>query len=297
MVELYRRIWIVTGRQQIILIVLSLLVAALAAAPLQFQKDIINGLSESMQMQQLVLLCAGYMAVLALSSSLKFAMNYRSAILSEWVIKRIRNFIYEDNLGPESETDKARGTIVTMIAAEAEEVGNFAGEALATPLLQLGILVSVTLFVAVSQPYLGLFVVGVIVPQAVLVLTLQKFINRRVAQRVKVLRHSTGTISAQKVKEVQQAVIDDFNEIFETRRHIFKLKFSMKFAINLLQGAGIVGILLIGGIMFLDGKTDIGTVVASLTALAKVNDPWRALIAFYRNLSTVRVKFDLLVGS
>ncbi len=54
MIELYRRIWVVTGRQQIILIILSLLVAALAAVPLQFQKGIINGLSESMQMQQML---------------------------------------------------------------------------------------------------------------------------------------------------------------------------------------------------------------------------------------------------
>lgn len=295
MLELYRRIWIATGQQQIILIVLSLLVAALAAIPLQFQKDIINGLSDAMQSQQLLMLCAGYLGVLALSSGLKFAMNYRSAVLSESVIRRIRNVIYEDNFGPQSDTDKEPGTLVTMIAAEAEEVGNFAGEAIASPLLQLGTLASVILFVAISQPYLGLFIIGIIMPQAMMVLMLQKYINRRVAQRVKVLRHSTGLISAQKVKEVQQKVLDDFDEIYEKRRQIFKLKLSMKFVINLIQGVGMVGILLIGGLMYLNGKTDIGTVVASLTALTRVNDPWRALIAFYRKLSTVRVKFDLLL--
>ncbi|MGI9402392.1 MAG: ABC transporter transmembrane domain-containing protein [Rhizobiaceae bacterium] len=295
MAELYRRIWKVTGRQQFILIVLSLMVAVLAAVPLQFQKDIINGLSDGMDQHRLLMLCAGYLAVLALSSSLKFAMNYRSSILSESVIKRIRNVIYSDNLGPDTNTDKERGTLVTMIAAEAEEVGNFAGEAIASPLLQVGTLASVVFFVAVSQPYLGLFIIGVIIPQAFLVLTLQKYINGRIAQRVKILRHSTGLISAQKVKETQQAVLDDFDEIYEKRREIFKLKLSMKFAINLIQGVGTVGILLIGGLMFMDGKTDIGTVVASLSALTRVNDPWRALIAFYRKLSMVRVKFDLLI--
>jgi ABC-type multidrug transport system fused ATPase/permease subunit len=102
MVELYKRIWAVTGRQQIVLIVLSLCLAALAAVPLQFQKDIINGLNEAMEKQQLLLLCVGYLCVLATSSGLKFAMNYRSAILSESVIKRIRNPIYSDAFDPES---------------------------------------------------------------------------------------------------------------------------------------------------------------------------------------------------
>jgi ABC-type multidrug transport system fused ATPase/permease subunit len=296
MVELYKRIWAVTGRKQLVLIVLSLCVAALAALPLQFQKDIINGLSKAMEKQQLLLLCAGYLGVLAMSSGLKFAMNYRSAILGESVTRRIRNVIYSENFGPESDTSMQRGSLVTMIAAEAEEVGNFAGEAIALPLLQVGTLASVIIFVAISQPYLGLFILGIIVPQAIIVLALQKYVNEQVSRRVKVLRQATGLISTQKVKETQQAIVEDFNKIFETRRKIFKLKLSMKFAINLMQGVGVVGVLFLGGLMFINGNTDIGTVVASLTALTRVNEPWRALIAFYRKLSTVRVRFDLLVA-
>ena len=297
MIELYKRIWITTSRQQLVLIVLSLCVAALAAVPLQFQKDIINGLSDSIDKHELLWLCAGYMAVLALGSSMKFAMNYRSAVLSESVIRRIRNVIYTQNLGKDGEETSDRGSLVTMVAAEAEQVGSFAGEAIASPLLQLGTLVSVVTFVAISQPYLALFILGVIAPQALLVLMLQKFINTRVADRVKALRHATGLISAQKINEVQQSITDDFDAIFDTRKQILKIKLSMKLAINLMQGMGIVGILMIGGLMYLDGKVDIGTVVASLSALTRVNDPWRGMIAFYRNLSTVRVRFDLLVAN
>ena len=70
----------------------------------------------------------------------------------------------------------------------------------------------------------------------------------------------------------------------------------MKFALNVINGLGTVGLLLIGGLLFMDGKTDIGSIVASLTALGRINDPWRELIAFYRQLSAVRVRFDLLVA-
>lgn len=131
MSELYRRIWIVTGRSQILLIVLSVGVAALAAVPLQFQKDIINGLSGSIDRRQLIMLCAGYLTVLVISSGLKFALQYRSSIMGGSVIRRIRERLYTDAGGSEAWTRDKRGTLVTMIGSEAEEVGQFVGGAIA----------------------------------------------------------------------------------------------------------------------------------------------------------------------
>lgn len=46
MLQLYTAIWRVSGSRQIVLILLSLSVAALAAAPLKFQQDIVNLLTE-----------------------------------------------------------------------------------------------------------------------------------------------------------------------------------------------------------------------------------------------------------
>ncbi len=295
MLELYRRIWKVTGRQQILLIVLSLAIAALAAVPLQFQKDIINGLGANMTKQHLLMLCAGYFGVLLLNSGLKFVANYRSSILSETVIRRIRKVVYNDRDDYIASGADERGKLVTIIAAEAEEVGKFAGESISAPVLQLGTLVSVTGYIAWTQPFLGLFLLGVIFPQAVIVLTLQKFVNERVRQRVRTLRHATSTITNDDIKQTQQTILDDFDEIYETRRGTYALKCSMKFALNLINGLGTVGILALGGFLMMAGKTDIGSIVASLSALGRINDPWRELIVFYRQLSAVRVQFDLLM--
>ena len=184
-----------------------------------------------------------------------------------------------------------------MVAAEAEEIGRFAGGAVAHPLLQFGTLLSVVAFIAATQPYLGLFLVGVIVPQAVLVLMLQQTVNRRIGERVKILRRVTGAITSADLEQVRQSIQDDFDRIYEARRQIFRLKLSMKFALNAITGLGTVGILLIGGVLFLDGRTDLGTVVASLSALVRISDPWRELITFYRELSAVRVKFEILASS
>lgn len=297
MLELYRGIWSASRRAQLIVIALSITVAALAAVPLQFQKNIINGLTEGTNTRVLVLLCTGYLAVLVLTSSLRFAMRFRIGLLGESLIRRIRKSAYSEHSGDRAPAEEKRETLVAIVVSEAEEVGRFAGEAIASPILQIGTLLSVVAFVATTQPYLGLFLIAVVLPQAVIVLSLQKSINERIARRIKLLRGISTALGPQQIKQTQQAVLDDFDRIFEGRRQTFRIKLTMKLALNLINGLGTVGILLVGGLLYLDGQTDVGTVVASLSALVRMNEPWRALIAFYRELSAVRVKFDLLVNA
>ena len=86
----------------------------------------------------------------------------------------------------------------------------------------------------------------------------------------------------------------DFDRIFETRRRIFLWKLSSKFILNLLNGAGLIFVLVYGGWLVTRGISDVGTVVAATVALAGIQQPWRALVAFFRTLSTVHVQFELL---
>jgi len=55
-----------------------------------------------------------------------------------------------------------------------------------------------------------------------------------------------------------------------------------------------VGILVFGGWLALEGRTDIGSIVAALSGMTRISQPWHELIAFYRDLSATRVKFELL---
>jgi ABC-type multidrug transport system fused ATPase/permease subunit len=287
--DLYKQIWAFTGRSQILLIVLSLMIAGLAAVPLQFQKDIINGVTSNMERKTLLLLGAGYLGVLVLRNALKFALQYKSSMLSEDVIRRIRNRIYDIGAAM---TD--RGTLVTIISSEAEEVGRFAGAAIAAPLMQIGTLVTVIAYVAANQPYLGLFMVTIVVPQALIAVSIQQRINDRIAYRVRVMRQATNLIASEDIASAGEAVRHDFDEIYEARRKVFVYKFSTKFAMNVITAVGTAGILVLGGLLALNGRTDIGTVVAALSGLSRVSDPWRELLAFYRDLSGVRVKYELL---
>ena len=297
MIELYRTIWRVTGRQQVLLIALSLLISVLAAAPLKFQQLVINGLVYGGDVRGLGWLCGGFLGVVLLSAALKFALNYRLAIVGERIVMLIRERLYANYVADAADGTAdlpRRGTLVTMLSAEAEAVGAFAGAAIATPLMQIGTLISVIVFILASQPWLGMLALAVVVPQAAIVAALQSRINHRVRERVQSLRDASDRISDSDLARVEDAVVADFRDVFETRRRIYLLKLSSKFALSVLSALGVVGVLFLGGWLVLHGRSDVGTVVASLTGLSRIEGPWRDLVAFFRTASTIRVKFAML---
>ena len=298
--DLYRVIWRITGRQQLLLIALSVIVAALAAAPLKFQQLVINTLVYGGDIYRVAWLCAGLLGVTLLSAALKFALNFRLSVLGEQIVLRLRdrlyaNYVIDATTGAPG-TPK-RGTLVTMLAAEAESVGSFAGSAIASPLVQIGTLISVIAFILASEPWLGVLALGVVLPQAAIVVALQSHINERVRERVQALRDASDRISESDLAGVEEEVVADFQNVFETRRRLFLLKLSSKFALSAISVAGAGGILFLGGWLVLNGRTDVGTVVASLTGLTRIERPWRELVSFFRNASTVRVKYAMLVRS
>ncbi len=75
---------------------------------------------------------------------------------------------------------------------------------------------------------------------------------------------------------------------------VFKLKFSMNFLMNMMHHLGIASILAIGGYYVATGETQIGTVVAFVSGLSQINDPWGDLVNWFPELSVTRTKYDLI---
>jgi len=298
MLSLYKAIWRVSGRRQIVLIALSIAIAALAAAPLGFQKEIVNHLTDGhLGVDRLYLLGAGMMGVTVLSLLLKWLMGYLSGILGEDVIRIIRHRLLDGATGArEADNTIPQGTLNTAISAEAEELGKFAGGALSEPVMQIGTLISVIGFIASTQPKLGLIALAMIFPQIVLVLLSQRKVNEFVAHRVHVLRSANNKVTPDMVDTVVQSVLTEFDEIYETRRKMFIWKLSIKFLLSTINAGGTVAVLMLGGYLVLQGKTDVGTVVAATMGLGRIQGPTGFLIAFYRQVSANRVKFELLQG-
>ena len=107
---------------------------------------------------------------------------------------------------------------------------------------------------------------GVVVPQAAIVVAIQSRINQRVRERVQALRDASDRISESEMTRVEDAVVADFQDAFESRRKIFVLQAVVQLCAQArLSAAGAVGILFLGGWLVLNGRSDVGTVVASLT--------------------------------
>lgn len=296
MIQLYAAIWRVSGPRQIVLILLSVAVAALAAAPLKFQQEIVNLLTEgSFEVSRLYLLAAGMIAVILLSLGLKWVLGYRSQILGEDIIRLIRNKLLDGAVEEVRSHGSLRtGTLSTAISAEAEELGKFTGGSISEPVMQLGTLVSVIAFITSTQPGLGVIALLMLVPQVVVVLFTQEKVNRLLAERVSILRRAMDALTVEEVRLAVSSVTKEFDQIYEVRRTMFHWKLSTKFVLSAINGAGTVTVFLLGGLLVHEGQTDIGTVVAATLGLSRLQGPTAYLIAFYREVSANRVKFDLL---
>ena len=203
----------------------------------------------------------------------------------------------------ETTKDKA-GTFVAMIASEAEAVGKFVGDCISTPTVQAGTLLSVLGYMLYTEPLLGLVVLLIAVPQVFAVPMIQRRINTLVRERVRTVRRAGDLVvdnmqggGGSSASSLESEIGNAFETIYLARLHVFKLKFGLKFLVSALQSLAVFVLLFAGGIMVLNGKTEIGIVVAFISGLDRVLDPWREMIAFVRSTSAAKVQFDLIEGT
>jgi len=169
--RLYAFVWRSSASQQIVLIIVAIVAAVLATAPLELQRHIINTLAGHEKAERLAVLCAGYLIAALSIGGLKYIVNIRSSGLGESMIRSLREKIFSSNSpvrGSETVGDKAidqSGTVVTMISTEAEAVGKFVGDCISTPIVQAGTLLSVLSYMLYTEPRLGLVVLLIAVPQ------------------------------------------------------------------------------------------------------------------------------------
>ncbi|WP_419739986.1 ABC transporter transmembrane domain-containing protein [Ruegeria sp.] len=219
MLRLYSAIWRASAGRQILLILLSVAVAALAAVPLEFQRAIVNHLTSlDVGAERLIYLGLGMMGVILLSLALKWVLGYRAGTLGEDMIRLIRQrLLWRSSDINETGESVRKGTMTTAISAEAEELGKFAGGAFSDPVVQIGTLISVIGYISSTQPGLGLIAFSMIVPQIIIVLVSQRKVNVFVAERVRILRSATDQLTTEDLDAVEQDINALFDDIYETR--------------------------------------------------------------------------------
>lgn len=282
-----------TGRHQIGLALLSIAVFLLSAAPLELQRRIVNDLAHKGPFSAILWLAATYAAVSLTEQLLKLTLNVYRGWMAESTVRALRRRV----LGVEVGSDMEAGVEIALILEEAEPIGGFVALSVSEPLLQGGILASVVGYMFFLQPSLALLGLAFFIPQTVFVPLLQAAINRRARDRILVKREISGTIaegSDRTADAEQEAAVE---QVFELNMGIYWMKYLMNLLMNLMHHLSVAAALCAGGWLALEGRIEVGTVVAIVGGLGKLNDPWGDLVNWAREFSVVNVKYRLFADA
>jgi ABC-type bacteriocin/lantibiotic exporter with double-glycine peptidase domain len=286
-----------SGYHQVLLLLLTVAVFLIELVPLELQRRIINDLVKNRTFGYVITLCAIYGAVVLVHGSTKLGLNiYRNWVGERAVLdlrRRIRDLVGLSSVA--ASDPEAQGVEISMIVAEVEPVGAFVGSSVSEPLLQGGVMLSVLAYLIHLDVWMALIAVAIFVPQLIFVPMMQKAIIERTAARVQVLRGLSISIVGAPKREGRERVDEaPIQRVFELDMGIFKLKFTMNFLMNFCNHLQRVAALLLGGWYVLQGQLEVGGVVAFISGVEKLNDPWGDLVNYFRDFSVAHVKYRLV---
>jgi ABC-type bacteriocin/lantibiotic exporter with double-glycine peptidase domain len=307
--SLYAYIWRTTRYGQMQICLLTALVAPMAMVPLELQRRIVDDALTSRNVRELLLLGAGYAAVALVQNGLKYVLNLTKGRVLEDVTRDLRRRIL-DQVAPRAAGAAAQaagraddGTTLSILAAEAEDVGGFASESFALPLLQIGTMLFVIGYLLWVQPLIAVMAIVVYLPQAVLVPMVQGTINRLARLRTTVVRrlghYALGNGErrpddrGRRLRHAEHLV----ERAYATRIRIYYLKYALTFLGNVLDAAGPILVLMVGGYLVIRGQTEVSTLVVFISGFQRLAGPWDELVNFYRTGSNARIAYALVADA
>lgn len=285
-----------SGRHQAALAMLSVAVFALSAVPLELQRRIVNDAIGSGAVRTIFLLAFAYAGVAILEQALKLVLNVYRAWVSESAVRALRRTLHVQrvDLAPEALSSDTTGIEIAMIVEEAQPIGGFVGISISEPLLQGGILASVIGYMIYLEPWMAALCPLFFLPQLVFVPIMQWAINRRAEARIRTMREVSSGIAGAVVDELDVPTESQrIDRVFTLNMGIYKFKYTMNLAMNLMYYFSVAAALGVGGWFAVEGRIEVGTVVAIVSGLGKLNDPWGDLVNWGRELSVVGVKYRL----
>jgi len=128
----------------------------------------------------------------------------------------------------------------------------------------------------------------------------QAAVNRRTGARIRVLRQlGIAMIKGNGGADDEGSRADDrrIEQAFALDMGIFKLKFTMNFLMNLCNHLQVVLALLVGGWWVCTRHIEIGGVVAFISVIGRLNDPWGDLVNYFRDVNVSQIKYRLLADA
>jgi ABC-type bacteriocin/lantibiotic exporter with double-glycine peptidase domain len=295
--NIYRYVWQASGWHQLPLVVLTVCVSLLEVVPLELQRRLVDNIVKDRSYSLIALLCGAYIGVALLQGGTKLTLNIYRNWVGENCVRELRRRVHalvSDNSAASSSLE-AEGIQASMIVAEVEPVGSFVGGSVSEPLLQAGILCSVLAYMIHVDLRMAAVAILFFVPQLIFVPMVQHAMNRRTRVRVWLIRQlSISIVGGAAGPKRDSADEERIDRIFRLNMGVYKFKFSMNFLMNLSTQLQIIGALAIGGWAVINEQLEIGGVVAFVSGIGRLTDPWGDLVNYFRDANINQVKFGLV---
>jgi ABC-type bacteriocin/lantibiotic exporter with double-glycine peptidase domain len=292
---LWRYVRRMTGWRQAVLCALALLAAGLNLAPIEIQRRIVDEAIGTGEVRLLFSLGAAYAAVVAAHQFVKFALHTAQNWLSESTILYTRGHLVGLYGEGRAGRDAAPGEAVSIIGAEVEKLGGFVGTAPSAAFTDIALLLGVVGYMLWVDPAVAGLGLALILPQILLTPLMQRRINRLMQRQLVYSRRFGASVADLRAEDAGNAeAMGLARALFRNRIAITLWKEAMKAALNLLNAAAPLSMLVVGGWMAIIGQTTVGVLVAFLSGFNRMSDPIRNLIAFYRQAQQASVQHGMI---
>lgn len=297
-------------RHQLALSAFVLLSTAVGLAPLELQKRIVNLAIAFRDLRALVAYSAGFLLAVLVAGLLKYLITNYEGMIAEMILRDFRDELYQRVLRarPNRPAQLSAAQLISMILAEAEELGQFFGQAFAVPLVSGLTLLAVTGYMAYLNPWMALFALHPL--QFWLIPRLQQRVNALSRERVLLGRrlsdHLQGSVEHTATIQTDdgpasalQRFRDQADGIFRIRVRLYRVKYLIKWIGNFLAKLGPFFLFLVGGWLIIarPGSFDVGSLVAALAAYERLNEPWQELLDYYQQKEIAKVRYEQIVAT
>jgi len=317
---IYRFIFRYSLRQQIYLLVLTLLSFPFLYYSLTLPKLIVNNAIagkqfpehilgfELDQISYLLLLCTAFLGLVFINGGFKYHLNTFKGRMGERMLRRFRYQLYHRillfPLTYFQRTSPAQ--IIPMLTAECEPLGGFIGDAVQLPAFQGGTLLTIIFFMFVQDPVLGLAAIALYPVQGYVIPRLQRRVNQLNRLRVRTIRQvadrvqetasgATDILANDNAKLELTSFAHLLGTIYDIRFEAYQRKFFVKFLNNFMAQLTPFFFFSIGGFLVIRGSLSFGALVAVLAAYKDLASPWKELLDFYQNFQDSRIKYEQII--
>ncbi len=266
-----------------------------------------NGISLE-RLPMLFALSGTFLSLIIVNGLFKFYINAYKGRLGERMLRRIRFQLIDRLLRFPVRTFRRvkSSEIASMVKDEVEPIGGFMGDAFVQPLLLGGQAITAMAFIMVQNVYLGLIAVSMIAVQFTVIPRMRRHLIRLGKQRQITARNLAGRVG-EIVEGINHVHVNDTShyeradissrlaKIFYIRYELYQRKFFTKFLNNLLAQTTPFLFYVVGGYFALQGKIDVGQLVAVIGAYKDLPSPIKELIDWDQQRLDVEVKFAQVV--